>query len=80
MTSELLLKLEEQRKSNILVPPPDQKKEPEIIEKSKLKHKRNGNEGKRKPASQDVFSAHDFDIDIDVAEMTVRKTNILIKP
>jgi len=82
MTSELLLKLEEQRKSNILVPPPDQKKEPEIIEKSKLKHKRSGNEGKRKPASQDVFSAHDFDIDIDVAEMTdsVMPTSIALKP
>jgi len=72
MTSELLLKLEEENNKA-----EEFKKEVMAKRESDVMPKKQEKKGLAVNASgsQDIFNAHDFDIDINVAEMGVRFSN-----
>jgi len=79
MTSELLLKLEEERKKAEEFKKQIQKqREADILPKKQEKKSIAPNA----TASQDIFNAHDFDIDINVAEMgdSMMPSSIALKP
>jgi len=79
MTSELLLKLEEEKKKEKELRDKVMKqREAEILPKKLEKKSLPSNSA----VSADIFNAHDFDIDINVAEMgdSVMPSSIALKP
>eukprot|EP00092_Neocalanus_flemingeri_P101740 GFUD01130082.1.p1 GENE.GFUD01130082.1~~GFUD01130082.1.p1 ORF type:complete len:709 (+),score=227.13 GFUD01130082.1:295-2127(+) len=79
MTSDLLLKLEEERKKEEEVKIEVMKRrEDELLPKKQEKK----NSAMAASKNQDIFNAHDFDIDINVAEMgdSMMPSSIALKP